>query len=402
MSELLARYAFAVWDILLDASPYVLLGFFVAGLLKAYLPEDLVARHLGKGRFLPVLKASLFGVPLPLCSCGVIPAAAGLRQQGASRGATTSFLISTPETGVDSIAVSYALLDPVMAVVRPVASFFTAIIAGVAVNSLPEEESPQAASSAAAATTAAHQGCSCGPHAGTEHTHGIMPAPVVLPAAEHAASAGCGCGSCGHDGPAPRTMREKFVSGMRFGFGELVADIGKWLMVGILLAAVITTLIPDTFFASYLGDGLMSMLVMLVVGMPLYVCATASTPVAAAMAVKGLSPGAALVFLLAGPATNAATFTVVARLMGRKVAAVYLASIAVCSIALGLAVNWLYAYLGLSITSWVGAAQEESHGVIAIASAVVLLGLVAYRTLPGIFRRGHNAHGHSHGCSCGH
>src|SRR6218665_3776086 len=121
MSELLARYAFAVWDILLDASPYVLLGFFVAGLLKAYLPEDLVARHLGKGRFLPVLKASLFGVPLPLCSCGVIPAAAGLRQQGASRGATTSFLISTPETGVDSIAVSYALLDPVMAVIRPVA-----------------------------------------------------------------------------------------------------------------------------------------------------------------------------------------------------------------------------------------------------------------------------------------
>ncbi|MFV0423148.1 SO_0444 family Cu/Zn efflux transporter [Oleidesulfovibrio sp.] len=428
MPEIIIQYAWAVWDILLEASPYVLLGFFVAGLLKGFLPEDLVARHLGRGRILPVIKASLFGVPLPLCSCGVIPAAAGLRQQGASRGATTSFLISTPETGVDSIAVSYALLDPVMAVVRPVASFFTAIVAGVAVNFLPEERKAQAGSGllpapvvqaggigAAPAESACGIGCGCDSHSDA-HAH-LTPLQVhpettdaqhsEATAHDHEHLAGldsCGCSSdscCSSSGPAPVTVMEKFTSGMRFGFGELVSDIGKWLMVGILLAAVITTIVPDTFFASYLGDGLMSMLVMLVLGLPLYVCATASTPVAAAMALKGLSPGAALVFLLAGPATNAATFTVVAKLMGKKVAAVYVASIAVCSVILGLFVNWLYAYLGLSITAWVGAAEEDSHGIIAVASAVVLVGLVVYRMFLSSKKLG-PAHDHAHGCSCNH
>lgn len=422
MSDMIVQYAWAVWDILLEASPYVLLGFFVAGLLKGFLPEDLVARHLGQGRILPVLKASLFGVPLPLCSCGVIPAAAGLRQQGASRGATTSFLISTPETGVDSIAVSYALLDPVMAVIRPVASFFTAILAGIAVSFLPEDRQTQQAGAKlpapavtphvahnAPVAEACHSGCGCtSPVEAHAHLTPLgMNATAKNTAEDHSHNhstslGGCGCssGSCGSSsGPAPVTFMEKFTSGMRFGFGELISDIGKWLLVGILLAAVITTLVPDTFFANYLGDGLMSMLVMLAVGLPLYVCATASTPVAAAMALKGLSPGAALVFLLAGPATNAATFTVVAKLMGKKVAAVYVASIAICAVVLGLAVNWLYAYMGLSISSWVGAAQEDSHGIISIASAFILVGLVVYRLLPSVKKHGHS---HSHGCSCSH
>ncbi len=402
MFDIVIAYGQAIWDILLEASPYVLLGFFVAGLLKGFLPKDMIGRHLGHGRFLPVIKAALFGVPLPLCSCGVIPAAAGLRQQGASRGATTSFLISTPETGVDSIAVSFALLDPITAVIRPVAAFFTAIVTGSVVASLPEKiqgaETAPLASSKAPAATVKHEGHGCC----STHTKPMKTPLIHLATYEQSDAtkqAGCTCGS-GKCSTAPQqespSFRARFVTGMRFGFGDLVSDIGKWLLLGILLAGGITTLIPDTFFVDYLGGGLTSMLVMLVVGIPLYVCATASTPVAAAMALKGLSPGAALVFLLAGPATNVATITVVAKLLGRNVAAIYVLGIATCSILLGLAVNALYAYMGLSITSWVAITENHAHSIFDIAAAVALLALLIYRLLP---RRknaggGHCAHGH--------
>jgi len=338
MVETIINIMAAWWDILLESSLFILFGFFIAGLLKAFIPNDFIQKHLGQGKASSVLKASLFGVPIPLCSCGVIPAAAGLREQGASKGATASFLISTPETGVDSIALTYALLDPVMTVIRPVAAFFTALITGIGVNLL--DKAPP------------------------------TPKPMSFTMAP---SCGCGCGSQKKEN---KTIVMKLKEGLGFAFGDLLEDIGPWLLVGIGLAGVITVYISPHFIEAYLGDGFFSMLVMIVLSTPLYVCATASTPIAAALALKGLSPGAALVFLLAGPATNMATITVVSKLLGKKTMVIYLSAIVICSLVMGLLVNEVYGFLGLDISAWVQSQTHEHHGPVAILAALVLVVLI--------------------------
>ena len=356
--SLAVRVAVASWDVLLDSALYILFGFFVAGLLKGLIPDDFVQRHLGRRGGSSVLKASLFGIPIPLCSCGVIPAAAGLRSQGADKGAVSSFMISTPETGVDSIAVTYALLDPAMTIIRPIAAFFTAMSTGLLVNLLGKDKEMETGAAAYEGDQkggGCSQGCGCGGHAGTD------------------------LGSPG--------LFSKIAGGMRFAFGELLGDIGSWLLLGIVLAGLISVSLSPLFIATYLGDGLFSMLIMLAVATPLYVCATASTPVAAALALKGLSPGAALVFLLAGPATNMATITVVARLLGKRTAVIYVLSIMSCSLLLGLLINRIYALLGLDVASWLSVGGEESHGAPAVVAAFVLLLLVARSWGTNLFRR---------------
>lgn len=331
------------WEILVESAPYVLFGFFAAGLLKALLPEETVARHLGRNSTASVLKASLFGIPLPLCSCGVIPAAIGLRKQGASKGASAAFLVSVPETGVDSIAITWALLDPLMTVVRPAAAFFTATVTGLLINRLPEEKN-------------------------------------VLPE-ENTRESSCSCSSSGGGSEAEKPSRpswsRRLKGGIGYAFGDLLKDIGSWLLLGIAIAGVISYLVPDDFFTRYLGNELLSLLIMLVVGIPLYICASASTPVAAALVLKGLSPGAALVFLLAGPATNAATITVVARYFGRAATMLYLVSISFCSLGLGWLTNRLYAWSGLDITQWVSEVGAAAESPMMVAAAVVLLLLMA-------------------------
>lgn len=337
MTELLVGILRECWDILLESAPFVLFGFFAAGLLKALLPGDLVARHLGKNSAASVLKASLFGIPLPLCSCGVIPAAVELRKQGASKGSSAAFLVSVPETGVDSIAITYALLDPLMTALRPIAAFITATVTGLLVNCLPEE--PKA------------------------------PAPVV---------SSCSDACCGSAQPAAvrPPLRQRLREGLGYAFGELLADIGAWLMLGILLAGVIGFAVPEDYFARSFAHEWTSLLVMLLVGIPLYICASASTPVAAALVLKGLSPGAALVFLLAGPATNAATITVIYRFWGRATTIVYLSAIAACSLLFGWLTNRLYAWAGLDILSWVKPGADHAVGAWEVAAALLLLALL--------------------------
>ena len=286
MVDIIINVLFASWHVLVEAAPYVLFGFFVAGLLKAFVSDSFMARHLGKKSVGSVFKAAVIGVPLPLCSCGVLPAALGLRKQGASKGATTAFMISTPETGVDSMAVTYALIDPVMTVIRPVAASITAIVAGVLVNAFPEKDE--------------------------------LPLPMDAVVAHAHGSDGCGCGPDGGDMPDNPTLLNRFFSGMEYAFGEMISDIGRWLLIGVLVAGVISAAIPEDTLVDYVGTGFLSYLVMLVVALPLYVCATASTPIAASLLLKGLSPGAALVFLLAGPATNGATLTVMLKTLGKR------------------------------------------------------------------------------------
>lgn len=338
-------YVLECWRVLREAAPFVLFGFLVAGLLKAFLPETLMPRHLGGRGPLSVLKAALIGVPLPLCSCGVVPAALGLRRQGAGPGATTAFMISTPETGVDSLAVTWAMIDPLMTVLRPASAFITATAAGLAANLLPER---------------------------------FLRASTPTPAAH-----GCGCGgACASSAAVSAGMKKRpgLVARLRGGlgeaFGEMLADVGGWLLAGILIAGAISRFLPEDFLVNGLGGEFSSMLAMLLVGVPMYVCASSSTPIAASLLLKGLSPGAALVFLLSGPATNATTITVMARSFGPALTAVYVASIAVCSLVFGLLANRLYAALGFDIHAVLGTVDEILPAWFEVGCALLLLALI--------------------------
>ncbi len=331
------KLALETWHIFTAAAPYVIFGFLAAGLIKAIIPEDAVARHLGDRSTAAVVKASLFGIPLPLCSCGVIPAAISLRKQGAGRGPSAAFLVSTPESGVDSIAITWALLDPVMTVVRPIAAFITGTLTGILINLLPEEKTELDVESNA-----------------------------------------CGCpdACCDTELPTKASLGKRMATGVHYAFGELLKDIGGWLLLGVLIAGLVTTLIPDGFFEMLFEHQSASLLVMLLVSIPLYMCASASTPIAAALVLKGLSPGAALVFLLAGPATNAATLTVVARFWGKQATVVYLAVISGCSLVLGWLVNEFYAWAGLDISQWVAPSEGQTANVWNTLAAVILLVLI--------------------------
>ncbi|NTU58365.1 MAG: SO_0444 family Cu/Zn efflux transporter [Chlorobiaceae bacterium] len=345
----------ASWSVLLDAAPFVLIGFFVAGLVKAFLPENFVATHLGGG-IGSIFKASAIGVPIPLCSCGVIPAAAGLKKQGAGKGAVASFLVSTPETGIDSIAVTYALLDPVITIFRPVAAILTAIATGIAVSFSEKYGAKEA----------------------------LEPAVV-----QKASSCSCGCS---HSKKPKPGVADKFRSGMSFAFGELLGDVGGWLLVGVLLAGLISVFVSPELLERYVSNEFLSMAMMLAISVPLYVCATSSTPIVAALALKGISPGAALVFLLVGPATNAASLPVISKLLGKRATVVYLVVIVLMSFLAGMLINALYGYLGLDIKNWVRAGAHEEGGVIAVTSAIVLTALVLKASLSARF--GRNGHQH--------
>ena len=338
MIEFFQHLLIETWRIFTDAAPYVIFGFLAAGLIKAIVPEDAVARHLGGRSTAAVIKASLFGIPLPLCSCGVIPAAIGLRQQGAGRGPSAAFLVSTPESGVDSIAITWALLDPVMTVIRPIAAFITGTLTGILINLLPEET-------------------------------------TELDVEQN--DSGCQSSCCESESHAKAPLVKRMAAGVHYAFGELLKDIGGWLLIGVLVAGLVATLLPDDFFALLFENQAASLVLMLLVGIPLYMCASASTPVAAALVLKGLSPGAALVFLLAGPATNAATLTVVARFWGRKATMVYLAVISCCSLLLGWLTNLFYAWAGIDISRWVTPAEDHTAGGWHTLAAIVLLALIA-------------------------
>ncbi|MFA7348560.1 MAG: SO_0444 family Cu/Zn efflux transporter [Desulfurivibrionaceae bacterium] len=329
------------WQLLLDAAPYILFGIVIGGLLKVFLSPAYVARHLGQGRFSSVFKAALFGVPLPLCSCGVLPAAATLKKQGANNGATAAFLISTPESGIDSIAVTYALLDPIMTVARPLAAFLTALAAGLTENLL----RPPKPRLVMADFSCVVDGCCDG-----------IDCPPEIHAAHH-------------------SLGGKLLAGMRYAFGELWGDLAGWFFFGLLLAGGISALVPETLITGYLSGGLGSMLLMLAFGIPLYICATASTPIAAALILKGVSPGAALVFLLAGPATNMATLTVLANLLGKRTTLVYLAAIGAGAVLCGLAVDGVYALLGIQAKGVVGQAAEIMPYPVQLGAALLLLAL---------------------------
>ena len=352
MWQFLNGFAYDFWAILADMAPYLVLGFLIAGLLSVLITQQSVEKHIGKRGVASVVKASAFGVPLPLCSCGVIPVGMSLRRHGAGRGAATSFIISTPQTGADSLLVTYSLLGPLFTVIKAVAALLTGIAGGLLVNAMNDRE---------------------------DRRNGVS--ETVKPDA-------CTGACCD---PADESSRIKRA--LSYGLVSLPRDIGGYLFIGLVAAAAISALIPENYFHAILGRGITPMVIMIAVGIPMYVCSTASVPIAAAFMAAGVSPGAALVFLMTGPATNAATITTVWNVLGRRTAIIYLGVIAGGAIISGLALD------ALSL----GAAAALTHtGVFELpewiknASALILLALLA----PSVVERFTKKTEH-HSCGCG-
>ena len=349
----------------LAMSPYLLLGFAVAGLVQVFLEPAGLQRWLRGEGVRPIATAAVLGAPLPLCSCSVIPVASSLRRAGAGKGPTSAFLIATPETGVDSVSVTYALFDPLMAILRPVAAVLSGLVTGLAVGRFARSARDDE------------------PRAGLE--------------GEQAAGC-CATGDGESAGEIVVGEGSALRRAVRFAFVDMVDDLAGALLFGILLSALIAAWIPADWFESPLLAGPAGIFVMLLIGVPIYVCAAASTPIAATLLLRGLSPGAVLVFLLAGPATNLATMTVMAKSLGKRALAVHLGVLMLVTLVMGFAANALYAGLGRVAFARLGEGHEEHVGVVAWGSAAVLVVLFA-----GSFvRRGMKARagapgvGHSH------
>lgn len=274
-----------------EMSPYLLLGFLLASVLHAFIPGRFYTRYLSAGKFSSVVNAALFGIPLPLCSCGVIPTAMSLRKEGASKGAVVSFLIATPQTGIDSIMGTYGLMGLPFAIIRPLAALATSLLGGGATLLLDNEQAIQA--------------------------------------------------DRAQEVEQPKTTAEKIKSAIRFGFVTMIQDIGKWLILGLLAAALITICIPTEWFAVFQGNTFASMLLVLCIAIPMYLCATGSIPIAVALMMKGLTPGAALVLLMAGPACNIASVLVIRKVLGRRTLIIYLLSIISGAILFGSLIDYL-------------------------------------------------------------
>jgi len=379
-----------IWAVYLDTAFWLLVGLLAAGLIKTFISQATMKRWVGGRGLASILRAALFGAPLPLCSCGVLPAAIGLRRSGASKEATVSFLISTPETSIDSVAVTYALMGPLMAIVRPLAALVNAIGTGLLTTLVDEPE----AVTGAGESKAANRSVSGTPDCASEKAAGKETLSCCTSQQSAEPDTCCSkmevtqAASCCADGPSvsstccatddktpdsnPGGVSARLMQVMHYAGAELLDDISKWLAFGIVLAGIMLTFIPPDWLAQW-GGGLSAMLIMLVVGVPMYICAVASTPVAAGLLLAGVSPGAVLVFLLVGPATNIASFALVKQELGLKVTIVYLLGLSFFSLLMGLSLEWFLAAQQLSIEAKIGHAHSMMPAAVSWGSAIILL-----------------------------
>lgn len=423
-------------DLFLDSAPWLLLGLVLAGMLKMFVPMTWMQKQLGGHGFKTTVKAAILGAPLPLCSCGVIPAAVGLRRSGASKAATTSFLVSTPETGIDSVSVSYVLLGPFMAIVRPIAAVTSAIVAGLLVGRDDDDIKPIIApqggetdsccndSKAAAKSEANNAKASCcsgekavpvqsssccasgsqasvqmRPVAGAQSMMQMSAPQLANPTPEAATSSCCSskstpkgeslescCSTAKKVDEAESccestkdiatelqgtSVLSRMAKGLHYAATDLVRDTTVWLLIGLFFAALVQTYVPGDFMAKW-GDGILAMLVMVLISVPMYICATASTPIAAGLLLAGVSPGAVLVFMLAGPATNIATLGVVTKELGKRALYGYLGGVLGVALVSGVIVNYLVDTFGFVVMPQVGEQHNLLPSSIVYTSGVVL------------------------------
>tara|TARA_B100000614_G_scaffold133230_1_gene118654 strand:+ start:195 stop:1457 length:1263 start_codon:yes stop_codon:yes gene_type:complete len=315
-----------MWSLCVEMAPYILLGMLVSGIISVFINSDMIFKHIGPKDFTSTLKSTLFGVPLPLCSCGVIPVAATLRESGASKGSTVSFLVSTPQTGVDSVFLTYGMLGPVFALFRPIAAFASGILSGVVINNFDEDE----------------------------HHH-IRKEDL--------------------EKNNKLQIKDKIISGFKYGFISLPADIVVPLFKGLLVAAAISIFLPPDYIANHFTSNIyVQFFTMLIISIPFYVCATASIPVAVALMAKGISPGAAFIFLMAGPATNASSIAVIKNILGAKTLYLYLALISFSAIFFGFIFDLFFIETAFTIPDML---HHHNHG----SGIDTLLGFVFILTL---------------------
>jgi len=315
-----------MWSLCIEMAPYILLGMLVSGIISVFINSDMIFKHIGPKNLISTLKSTLFGVPLPLCSCGVIPVAATLRESGASKGSTVSFLVSTPQTGVDSVFLTYGMLGPVFALFRPIAAFVSGILSGVVINNFDEDE----------------------------HHH-IRKEDLK--------------------NNNQLQIKDKIISGIKYGFISLPADIVVPLFKGLLVAAAISIFLPPDYIANHFTSNIyVQFFTMLVISIPFYVCATASIPVAVALMAKGISPGAAFIFLMAGPATNASSIAVIKNILGAKTLYLYLALISFSAIFFGFIFDLFFIKTAFTIPDML---HHHNHG----SGIDTLLGFVFILTL---------------------
>ena len=347
MYEIFTGVSKSIWFLLLEMSPYLLFGFLIAGVLNLIIPREKIYKHLSGNKLGAIAKASLFGVPLPLCSCGVIPVAAYLRKEGAGKGSTVSFLSSTPTTGVDSILATYSLLGPLFAIIRPIAAFFAGILSGSLTGLLDKNQDIE-----------------------------NMEPP-----------GGYSCNICTIEEPHSHGLLEKTKNIFQYGFIELIDDAGKWILIGVIAGGVIEFLIPGDFIEQYLGNPLLAYPIMLVISIPMYICATGSIPIAASLVIKGMSPGAGLIFLIAGPATNTATLAFVSGKLGKRALFTYLFSIIITALLFGLLVDYIWKISDKDMNLLTGG-MEMLPFWLKTLSAILLSGLIVLsiaRNLSGRF-----------------
>lgn len=313
-------------NVVCEMSPYLLLGFLIAGILHVFVPRRFYARYLSQDNKFAVLWAALLGVPLPLCSCGVIPTAVGLKKEGASKGAVASFLIATPQTGIDSILATFSLMGLGFAVVRPVAALVTGVCGGLLVNRFVKEGEGDGFADA-----------SCRVDSGN------------------------------------RLWRV-----LKYAYYDMIQDIGGRLVLGLLIAALIQVAVPDSFFLRFGSQPLLQMLVILLIAIPMYICSTGSIPVAAALIMKGLSPGAALVMLMAGPAVNMASILVIRKALGSRFTWIYLLTIVVFSIGFGFLVNAIGLQIPMDSMHHAAHHGAGGPGLFKLLCAAVLSVLIIY------------------------
>jgi uncharacterized membrane protein YraQ (UPF0718 family)/copper chaperone CopZ len=329
---------YETWNLLNLMSPYLLLGFLMAGILYILIPKELIYKHFSKDNLSGVTKASLFGVPLPLCSCGIIPVSAYFRKEGAGKAATLAFLTSTPTTGVDSILATYSLLGPLFAIIRPIASFFSGLLAGALHIFIEKEEQKK-----------------------------ITPS--------------YSCTVCDENIPHKHKWADKIKKVFTYGLFDLVKETWKWLAIGIIIGGILTFYIPSDIMEKYLSNSFISYPLMLIFAIPFYVCATGSIPIVSALILKGLNPGAGFVFLFAGPATNTATLSFVGGKLGKKSLLIYLITIISSAIFFGLFIDYIWYSSGKDI-NLISGSMVMIPQWLRISSSIILIALIINVILP--------------------
>ena len=332
MLSVATEFVQSFWSLTVEMGFYLLIGFLVAGLLHTFLSVEFVARFLGKNSLGSVFKSVLLGAPLPLCSCGVLPVAGTLTRSGASRASVAAFLVATPVTGVDSILATFALLGPFLGFARPLAGVALALMVGVLVLVI--------------------------------HREPTQPPAATLPSKDPVQQ--------------KQTLFGRVVESLRFGFDELLGDLSRTLGIGLLLGAGIAVLLPQDLFAMSAGNAWQGYLLAAALGTPLYVCATGSIPIAAALMLKGLSPGGAMVFLLVGPATNMVTLSVVRSLLGTRITSIYLTAIVLGGLALGFATDQVMEAMGVLASAQASVHIHDGHSLWMEFFGVVLLAFMAW------------------------